>query len=414
MNRSTPLIAVACLLVAGCSSSGSDHAVITVDQPVALADQQVHLKVTGLRPNTSVTVAAGAVDRDGKKWHGDATFTADDHGAIDLDQAKPTAGSYQDVDGMGLFWSMNPPAGDPASQSYLPPLVDGRLVEKLELAASRDGKRLASATVTRQWRASGVTPTQLTTAKDKLTGVYVAAKPDGARHAAVLWLGGSEGGTPSALPAYLLASHGYSVLALAYFHAPGVPADLRNIPLEYFASAARWLGRQPGVDPAQLIVMGGSYGAEAALLTAERFPALIHGTVLLAPSATATTSFPDQDGSAWTYQGTPVAFGPIPVDSVNGPLLAVAGSADLVWQSPSSARRIVQALDDAQDKFPHDALVVEGAGHGVAGPPYLPEATTEVHPVTGTTFQLGGSRPANESALRQGWTKTLALLGSLS
>ncbi|WP_432891147.1 acyl-CoA thioesterase/BAAT N-terminal domain-containing protein [Kribbella sp. CA-245084] len=414
MHRSL-LTALACLtVVAGCSSSGSDYAVLTVDQALTLADQPVHLKVTGLHPNKPVTVGADAVGRDAKKWHGEATFTADDHGSVELDTAKPTSGSYQSVDGMGLFWSMDPADGDPDAQTYNPPLDNGRLVEKLEISASRDGKRLASTTVTRLWRSSGVTPTSLTMAKDKLTGVYVATKADGAKHPAVLWLGGSEGGTPSALPAYLLASHGYPVLALAYFHAPGLPDDLRNVPLEYFASAARWLQRQPGVDPTHVILMGGSYGTEAALLAADHFPTLIHGLVLLAPSATATASFPEPDGSAWTYAGKPVAFGPIPVDGVNGPVLAVAGSADLVWQSRSSAQRIMQALDDAHDKFPHEALLVDDAGHRVVGAPYLPQGTTEVHPATGTTLQLGGSRLGDESALRQGWTKTLALLGSLS
>lgn len=401
--------AVVCLLAAGCTS---EHATVTVDQVVSLADQHVHLKVTGAPTGKPVDVAAEAVDRDGKKWRGQVTFTADDHGTVDLDTAKPASGSYHDVDGMGLFWSMNPPDGNPDEQSYLPPSEDGRPVEHLEISVSRGGKQLASTTLTRQWMSSGVTVRPLTMAKDKLTGVYVAPKPDGAKHPAVLYFGGSEGGLPPQSLPDLLASHGYPVLAVAYFHAPGVPEDLRNVPIEYFATAARWLDQQPGVDPARVVVMSASYGTEAALLMADHFPALIHGTVLFAPGAAATPSFPHPGARAWTYQGRPVGPEPIPVDGVNGPVLAVAGSADASWASQQAAEQIMLELDDAHDKFPHEAVIVTGAGHGVGGTPYLPHGTTLKHPIVGL-MTLGGSRPADESALRQGWAKTLALLASL-
>ena len=111
-------------------------------------------------------------------------------------------------------------------------------------------------------------------------------------------IGGSEGGVASPSSTDLLASHGYPTLALAYFHAPGLPTDLRNIPLEYFASAARWLARQPGVDPAHVVAAGGSRGTEAALLLSQNFPNLVHGAVLYAPSAKINGSFPDNQGGA--------------------------------------------------------------------------------------------------------------------
>ncbi|MFI5693273.1 acyl-CoA thioesterase/BAAT N-terminal domain-containing protein [Kribbella sp. NPDC051586] len=412
MNRSL-LLAVACLMVAGCSSGGSDHAVVSVDQSVTSADQQVHLKVTGLRPNKPVSVAADAVDRAGKTWHGEATFTADDHGTVSLDTAKPTGGSYSDVDGMGLFWSMDPADGDPDAQSYGPPLENGRPVEKLEISASRDGNRLASTTVVRQWIASGVKATPLTMARDKLTGAYVAPKADGSKHPAVLYFGGSEGGIPPMSIPYLLASHGYPVLAVAYFHAPGVPADLRNIPVEYFATAARWLDQQPGVDSAHVVVMSASFGTEAALLVADHFPSLVQGAVLFAPGASGMPSFPHPGAAAWTYQGRPVGLDPIPVDGIDGPVLAVAGSADAAWASQQAAELIMLELDDAHSKYPHEAVIVPGAGHGVGGAPYLPRGTKINHPIVGP-YNFGGTRGADESALRQGWTKTLALLQSLS
>ncbi len=401
-----------CLVAAGCSP-GADHAVIHVDHAVALADQAVHLTVTGLKSHAKVNVGAEAVDRDGKKWHGEASFTADDHGTIDLDRAKPSAGSYQDTDGMGLLWSMNPPDGDPDAQSYVPPDEDGRPVEHLDVFVRKDGKEVERTTLTRQWVGPGVTTRPVSLAKDKVSGMYVAPPPDHAKHPAVLLFGGSEGGLALLSTADLLASHGYPALTVAYFHAPGLPKDLRNIPLEYFASAARLLARQPGVDPNHIIVISASRGTEAALLLSQNFPSLVHGAVLYAPSAVIHVSFPSPNGLAWTLHGQPLPEDLIPVDHVDGPVLAVAGTDDLLWLSNPAASLIVDKLDQAGKRFRHEALVVPNAGHGVGGAPYLPHGTSLKHPVTGRQLPLGGTRAANESALRQGWTRVLALLASL-
>ena len=62
--------------------------------------------------------------------------------------------------------------------------------------------------------------------------------------------------------------------APAYFRGPGQNPDLELIPLELFSSALRWLSRQPEVDPSGLGILGGSKGAEAALLVAVRHPEL--------------------------------------------------------------------------------------------------------------------------------------------
>jgi len=416
MLRSLILLATAaCLLAGGCSSGETDHATIQVDHVTTLADQPVHLAVSGLRPHAGVKVSAQAPARDGKTWRAEATFTADDQGSIDLDRAAPTAGSYQGVDGMGLFWSMNPPDGNPDVQAYIPPAEDGHPVEHVEIQVRQKDKSRASARLTRQWLAAGVTTRTLTLAADKVSGVYVAPPPDAPKHPAVLVFGGSEGGLGVQPVAALLASHGYPTLAVAYFHAPGLPQALHDIPLEYFATAARWLARQPGVDPAHLIALSASRGTEAALLLSEHFPGLVHGAVLYAPTDVVVGSFPEQGGAAWTLGGKELPRDArIPVDHVSGPVLAIAGADDQLWPSMTAAPRIALELDDAHNRFPHRALVYPQAGHGVSGAPYLPMGTKQVHPVTHTVISLGGTRAGNEAALRQGWTTVLALLESLT
>ncbi|MGZ0147206.1 acyl-CoA thioesterase/BAAT N-terminal domain-containing protein [Kribbella sp. WER1] len=408
MNRSIPLLAGACLLLAGCSSAAKP--LLVVDRTDALADQPVHVKVTDLPAHKMVSVAAEAVDHDGKRWRGEATFTADAHGTVDLDNAKPASGSYQDVDGMGLFWSMNPPDGDPDEQSFVPPAEGGWPVEHVELSVSSGGKQVARTTITRRWTAPGVSSRAL---PEQFTGRYVVPKSDGARHPAVLLLGGSEGGVPPLSVAELLASHGYPVVALAYFRAPGRPRDLHDIPIEYFAQAAEWLGARPEVDPARIVAMGTSYGSQPALLVAELFPATVHGAVLFAPGDKIIRAFPHPTGAAWTFRGRPLPPDEeIPVDAVDGPVLAVAGYVDAQWESRLSALSIMRRLDAAHDRYPHEAVVVDGAGHGVGGTPYLPHGTKFRHPIIGPT-DFGGSRAADDSALRQGWAKTLALMAAL-
>jgi pimeloyl-ACP methyl ester carboxylesterase len=99
--------------------------------------------------------------------------------------------------------------------------------------------------------------------------------------------GGSEGGQsgPVIVGAALLAAHGYPALSLAYFHEPGLPDSLTNIPLEYFARALRLLRSQPGVDLDHVLVQEASRGGEAALLLGATFPDLVNGVVAGAPGS---------------------------------------------------------------------------------------------------------------------------------
>ncbi|GAA2127041.1 acyl-CoA thioesterase/BAAT N-terminal domain-containing protein [Actinomadura napierensis] len=111
------LILVSVGALSGCGGHQHGfHAVISVDAPTALVDQPVHIKVTGLPPGSKVTVSAEAADFRRQSWHGQVTFETDAHGIVDLDRAVPISGTYHRADGMGLFWSMEPPP-DTATRS---------------------------------------------------------------------------------------------------------------------------------------------------------------------------------------------------------------------------------------------------------------------------------------------------------
>jgi hypothetical protein len=79
---------------------------------------------------------------------------------------------------------------------------------------------------------------------DGLVGIlYVPEGTD--RLSGVIMLGGAEGGLHED-DAALLAAHGCATLALAYYGLPGLPDTLREVPLEYFGTALRFLAENVG------------------------------------------------------------------------------------------------------------------------------------------------------------------------
>ncbi|MBQ0894573.1 acyl-CoA thioesterase/BAAT N-terminal domain-containing protein [Micromonospora sp. U56] len=367
--------------------------------------------MSGLLARETVTVASQAADAQGRHWRGEATFTANGDGAVDLDQSAPVSGSYGGADGMGLFWSMRPPTGDPDQAWFSPgsPEVAGAFEVRLTVTAA--GREIAARTLTRQWTATGVTHRTLTLGADGAAGVLFLPPRGAVSRPGVLLLGGSEGGVGRKYDAALLASHGHPALALGYFGVPGLPETLREIPLEYFVTAARLLRAQPGADPGGVVVNGYSRGSEAALLLAESYPDLVRGAILYAPNDTVWPGFPN-GGSAWTIGGAPVPRTAIPVTHVAGPVLAIGGGEDRVWRSTAQAQRIMQRLDDAQVTTAHQALIYPDAGHGVGSFPYLAAGTSQISPGTDVARTLGGTRDADAAARSDGWPKVLAFLAA--
>src|SRR5438067_1369515 len=143
-----------------------------------------------------------------------------------------------------------------------------------------------------------------------LVGSLLVAGDD--RCPGVIALGGSEGGCPIHL-AQLLADEGFACLALSYFHRAGLPRNLVEVPLEYLQAAIGWLQDRDEVSGDRVGLIGASKGAELALLSATRFPA-VGAVVAYAPSSVvfAGISF-GGDGrrrSSWSDHGQPVPFVP--------------------------------------------------------------------------------------------------------
>jgi dienelactone hydrolase len=186
---------------------------------------------------------------------------------------------------------------------------------------------------------------------------------------------------------------------------------LRDIPLEYFAAAARLLRAQAGADPDAVVVNGYSRGAEAALLLADSYPDLIRGAILYAPNDAVAAGFP-LGGSAWTSGGVPVPRAAISVTHVACPVSAIAGGQDQVWRSAIQAQRIMQHLYEAGATAPHQALIYPDAGHGEGSFPYLAAGTMQISAGTTAVRSLGDARQTDAAARSDSWPKVLAFLAA--
>jgi uncharacterized protein len=268
--------------------------------------------------------------------------------------------------------------------------------------------------------------------RDGVFANFFAAKRQGKRPA-ILFLGGSEGGLGAGGggPIKALTAEGYDVLYLCYFGCAGTPAQLANVPLEEFDRALAFLRAQPDVDAKRIAVVGGSKGAEAALLVASRDPRL-KAVVAGMPSSVA---WPGVVNSlimqpSWTAAGAAVPFLPyafasyakrgvfglyndalptlpqhpdavIPVERIRGPILLVCGEADSLWPSCPMADEISARLS-ANGRPAASVLRYKDAGHQVFGVP-----VENPHDWLGS---LGGSADGNAAARADGWPKVLAFL----
>jgi dienelactone hydrolase len=275
------------------------------------------------------------------------------------------------------------------------------------------------------------------TANGLVADLYVPANAKGRRLPAIVILGGSEGGMgpAAARDGKVIAQHGYAVLQLAYFGAPGLPKDLGLIPLEYFKSAIDWLRSQAGVNPDRIGIVGGSIGGEVALTVASHYRE-IKVVVAAMPSGVVWPGIVHTEGeppSTFTLAGKPLPFLPygypftsvynlyakgllaldqhkeaiIPVERINGPVMLVCGKSDSLWPSCPMSEQVDARLKS--EHFSHSVQLLEypDAGHAVFG---QPRSSDDPH-IADLTKE-GGSIEGNQAARRDSWTRAMAFIDS--
>ncbi|HKT45601.1 MAG TPA: acyl-CoA thioester hydrolase/BAAT C-terminal domain-containing protein [Gaiellaceae bacterium] len=375
------VLALICVaLAAGCG--GRAHVRMSLTPAVTLMDAPVHLSISGLAAHERFAV------RDGDR---SVHLRADGGGRVDV----------RGDASLRLLW-----------------LLDPRGAGRMTLAIPG-----AHATITRLARAPGVRIRLLRPAHGGLYADYYAPTHAGTSPG-ILVFGGSEGGL-SSFPravAGLYASHGYPALALGYFALPGLPPDLHRVPLEYFAKALRWLARQPGVDPAKLVVEGVSRGSEAAQLVGIHYPRLVHAVIAMVPGSGSSCGIPAFRGNlavhcigaAWMFRGRPVPYSlrgpatpyPFHDERIDGPVFLDCAGFDELWASCPMAQAIVARLEAHHFRHRVTFLYYPQAGHGVG--PLLPS------PPGSLPILEGASPDSNVDADANGWPRLLSFLRRLA
>jgi dienelactone hydrolase len=397
--------AIAALLV-GAAALAQPAARFVLPRDSYLIDEPVPLVLEGAPPGAPVTIAlSGGPAQNPQASH--ATFAADAAGRVDVASAVPLRGStYPSADAMGLFWSAKP-----RHEGGGAPPIDNDVAagQRWTFAASAGGHQIAETTVTRYAVDPSVRVTRLR--ERGLVGTLYEPATAGP-HPAMLVLTGSGGGIPPpAGPAGGLASRGYTVLALAYFNAEGLPPTLSNIRLEYFVTALQWLTARPSVDADRIGVLGASRGAELALLLGALLPRL-HAVAAFEPSNVVWRGCCDRFSTvAWTLDGRPVPTGEIAVEKIQGAVLLVSGKSDGVWVSASMAEAIVSRLKRHEFAFPVQHLSYDHAGHGI-GRPYSTTMNLDSirHPLTGLIIRMGGTPEGTAHAREDAWRGLLEFL----
>ncbi|GGH61249.1 putative esterase [Filimonas zeae] len=216
----------------------------------------------------------------------------------------------------------------------------------------------------------------------------------------IVGLGGSEGGNAWA-GNYWKATRdsflkkGYAFLAIGYFGAVGTPENLDRIAIEDVYKAIMTAADVEHVRKDKIAIVGGSRGADLALLLGSYYREFTC-IVGLVPSHAVFPGHTQQlNTSCWTFQGKELPYIPvneeavpfllnrnlrgafdamlkdsvaekkalIPVTDINGPVLLMSATEDEICPSMEMSGKMMKAFDASHFKFHHEHLCFKG-GHG--------------------------------------------------
>ena len=456
------LLRVTLLCACATAAAGTEAPQLSVTPSTGPVDAPLHVAMRNLLPGTRVKVSAARPDARGRNWTAVGVYLADASGTIDVDVSPSLEGSYTGVSPHGLWCSALPVAPEKVHE-YLAdlrehpelgtsPYLDVSALYTVSIAASIEGKVIATATATRSY-ANGIVPEEVTAAGG-VRGRFFPARSGLTPGVPIVVLAGSGGGLPETQAA-LLASHGHPALAQGIFDYKDLPTTLREIPLESFRAGAEWLKRRTGVQ--RLAIMGTSRGSEGAGLAASYFPDEFSAAIVYVPSHLTNGAFGPgitDVVAAWTYAGKPLAADRGETDSNNagdaqhseeppgfigtpyylktwsdpavsaavgipsawmrGPGCAIAGGADERWPSFIGAEQIRRRLIEHGKADQVEIHVYPGAGHMVSRVGTgVPLSSFVFHPVAKDFEATGGLPNANCEGSFDAWEKVLAFLAKV-
>ena len=447
------LCIAATILTAAATVGFAQELQITPANAVLLNDP-VAITLSGFAAKQLVRVQAERVMSDSGistlvRYRSHGIFEADQQGKIDIRTSAPQSGTYTRADARGLFWSMLPTSDAPgdlgerviefsavAVDAIASPVIPNSpvAVQRLKIIDALDGIRVESV--------------------GDFPGAKFANANAAGKRAAIILLGGSEGGTLITRMAPELASRGFAVLALPYYSPPSYPANKQelpdlpaafvDIPVERLNLARAWLQKRTDVDAKRIAVFGTSKGAEFALIAGVHLP-WITSIVAYVPSDVVWEGWGEniESGkrSSFALNGKPLPFVPyedfyqefvgfqtgdavrirrpldrgraanpgavaqarIPVERIKAPVLVVGGQEDQVWNSAMMAHNIAERRSAA--KLDTVSLIYVDAGHMLNGSAMNPTTQYDAGP-----SKIGGTPQGNAAAQMDAYPKVLAFL----
>jgi esterase/lipase len=422
----------------------SNEMKLDIQPTVALVDQKVDICISELPAFGKVKLSASYR----LPWAQDvlyesyAWFTADAKGQVDLSQQKPDSGSYDYISSMGLIESVT--SSDPKALEKITQNISLDNSLFIEVTAE-SGPERASVTLERIFKTPEVKRQRI---MDEFVGdFFYSGNPD---NKTILWLGGSGSNLAiNSVVAAPLASHGFNVLAVAFFGEKGLPAQLSRIPLDYFDKVFAWLANNPHTAGKDIQILGMSKGAELALLLASRYPSITRVAVW-APHAYCFQGIAYKYESSWTCQGKDLPYihwknswaiaemlrcmiknepfgfttlyrkalsvaknkeaARIRVEEAHADLMLFTSTDCGMWNTYDGSIEIMETLRKCHYPHSYELVVYPDAGEPYLVPYVFPVGITSAKMMPRLVLSMGGTLAGNAHARTDAWEKAIAFL----
>jgi dipeptidyl aminopeptidase/acylaminoacyl peptidase len=215
----------------------------------------------------------------------------------------------------------------------------------------------------------------------------------------IVGLGGSEGGNAWTSDYWKktreqFIEKGYAFLAIGYFGARGTPGTLNKIAIEDVYNAIKMATRNKQVNKRKIVIIGGSRGADLALLLGSYYQNIKCVVSIVGSNAVFPGHTPQFSSSCFTYQNKELPFVPvnkeavpflmkrnlraafesmlkdtlavenasIKVEQIKGPILFLSATNDEICPSTLMAEMMIERLKNRHFSYPYEHKAIEG-GH---------------------------------------------------
>jgi uncharacterized protein len=223
---------------------------------------------------------------------------------------------------------------------------------------------------------------------------------EGKNQPLIVGLGGSEGGNAWTSDYWKktrdqFIEKGYAFLAIGYFKAKGTPDTLQKIAIEDVHNAIIEASKNRNINKKKIAIIGGSRGADLALLIGSYYKDIICVVGIVASNVTFPGNTNHFTTSTWTYQNQELPFVPvndeavpflmkrdlrgtfeamlkdsvseskafIKVENINGPILLVSATKDEICPSTPMSEKMIERLKSKKFKYYFEHIPIVG-GHG--------------------------------------------------